>query len=114
LRDFCTTRGLAISWLIVGIVHPCSRETVIGSANSFGTTRPIGRIARIKHAQSEIAPTARCRAESASTPQRTAIATGQHLLPSLYRGHASEINLERTCSRERRSSWHCLTLIDSV
>src|SRR6185295_18845845 len=27
LRDFCTTRGLAISWLIVGIVHPCSRET---------------------------------------------------------------------------------------
>src|SRR4051794_30230595 len=25
LRDFCTSRGLAISWLIVGIVHPCSR-----------------------------------------------------------------------------------------
>jgi len=24
------------------------------------------------------------------------------------RGHASEINLERTCSREPRSSWHCL------
>src|ERR1700733_6017700 len=33
LRDFCTTRGLAISWLIVGIVHPCSRETAFGSAN---------------------------------------------------------------------------------
>src|SRR5258707_6349164 len=32
LRDFCTRRGLAISWLIVGIVHPCSRETVIGLA----------------------------------------------------------------------------------
>src|SRR3954469_20224136 len=46
LRDFCTTRGLAISWLIVGIVHPCSRETGIGFANSFGTTCPIGRIAQ--------------------------------------------------------------------
>src|SRR6266478_2886063 len=31
-----------------------------------------------------------------------------------YRGHASEINLERTCSREPRSSWHCLAIIDSV
>jgi hypothetical protein len=68
--------------LIVGIVHPCSRETVIGFANSFGTTCPIGRIARIQPAQSEIAPTARYRAESASTPQRTAIVTGQRLLPS--------------------------------
>jgi hypothetical protein len=68
--------------LIVGIVHPCSRETVVGSANSFGTTGPVGRIARINPAQNEIAPTARCRVESASTPQRTAITAGQRLLSS--------------------------------
>src|SRR5258707_5665541 len=80
LRDFCTTRGLAISWLIVGIVHPCSRETVIGSAKSFETTGLIGRIARVIPAQNEIAPTARCRVESASTPQRTAITAGQRSL----------------------------------
>jgi hypothetical protein len=30
LRDFCASRGFAISWLIVGIVrlYPCSRETL--------------------------------------------------------------------------------------
>jgi hypothetical protein len=46
--------------LIVGIVHPCSRETVIGPAKSFETTGLIGRIARVIPAQNEIAPTARC------------------------------------------------------
>jgi hypothetical protein len=82
--------------LIVGIVHPCSRETVIGSANSFGTTCPIGRIAQIKPAQNEIAPTARCRVESASTPQRTAITAGQRLLTSLL----PEVMHPKSISRE--------------
>src|SRR6266699_79685 len=31
-----------------------------------------------------------------------------------YRGHASEFNLKRTCSRETKSSWHCLAIFDSV
>jgi hypothetical protein len=82
--------------LIVGIVHPCSRETVIGSAKSFETTGLIGRIARINPAQSEIAPTARCRTESASTPQRTAITAGQRLLPSLL----PEVMHPKSISRE--------------
>jgi hypothetical protein len=64
--------------LIVGIVHPCSRETVIGFANSFGAICPIGSFASASafkqtFTQNEFAPTARYRAESASTPQRTAI-----------------------------------------
>src|SRR5215472_12797 len=31
-----------------------------------------------------------------------------------HRGHASEFGLKRTCSRELKSSWHCLAIIDSV
>jgi len=31
-----------------------------------------------------------------------------------HRGHASEFDLKRTCSRELKSSWHCLAMIDSV
>jgi hypothetical protein len=45
LRDFWTTRGLAISWLIVGIspspFYQCKTEKP-AFANSFGTTGPIG------------------------------------------------------------------------
>src|SRR5258707_9770270 len=57
LRDFCTTRGLAISWLIVGIVHPCSRETGIGLANSFGATAPSVRSHRRLHASKRLRKT---------------------------------------------------------
>src|ERR1700731_230748 len=50
LRDFCTTRGLAISWLIVGIspspFNSC--ETVSGFANSQSRRpAPLDRRARI-------------------------------------------------------------------
>src|SRR3954469_23156681 len=80
LRDFCTTRGLAISWLIVGIVHPCSRGNLIGSAKFIRDHASHRPHRANKSAQSEIAPTARLRAESASTPQRTAITAGQRVL----------------------------------
>src|SRR5206468_976887 len=52
---------------------PLLARTVTGFANSSGTTRSHRPHCAKQSAQSEIAPTARVGAESASTPQRTAI-----------------------------------------
>jgi hypothetical protein len=50
LRDFCTSRGCAISWLIVGILAftlLSGRETAKAPQILLRTTRPTGRLARI-------------------------------------------------------------------
>src|ERR1700730_1789163 len=64
LRDFCTVRGVAISWLIVGILAFTlwfAQETEkIGSANSVRGCPPPWTASRETSAQSEIAPTAHC------------------------------------------------------
>src|SRR3954451_3763283 len=99
------TRGLAISWLIVGIVrlHPCLRETPIGFANSFGATAHLLAMHETIHTKRNRANRSLLNGKR-STPQRTAIKTNRDEPAGIHRGHAFEINLERSRSRERLSS----------
>src|SRR3954451_14255687 len=113
LRDFCTIRGLAISWLIVGM----SAFTLYFARDRYrrreflsGLPVPSGRIERKppSKAKSRHLPIAERKAlrrhrGPQSRPTSVSCSVG-------YRGHASERNLERTCSREPRSSWHCLAI----
>jgi hypothetical protein len=61
LRDFCTVRGLAISWLIVGILAFTlfirAKPASVSQIPVRGYPPPPGRSAHAI-AQSEIAPTA--------------------------------------------------------
>jgi len=51
--------------------------------------------------QNEIAPTTHRWAESASTPQRTAVWPISACRSVEHRDHASETDLKRTCSRDQ-------------
>src|ERR1700730_242748 len=99
LRDFCTTRGLAISWLIVGIwafILQFARNLRPAPQITFGVTRPAGRSTQNQSRK----------AKSRQPPIAERKALRRHRGPQLRptsvrcsvrdRGHASELNLKRT------------------
>src|SRR5262249_51817756 len=99
-------------------LHPLkfarNRPRLRNSIRSSGVIRPTGSVSRIhsrkaKSRQPLIAERKALRRHRGPRQDRSAFA-----VQPKDRGHASEFDLKRTCSRELKSSWHCLAIIDSV
>src|SRR5882672_1688818 len=82
---------------------------------SFGTSRPVrplgARKTRAKRNRANHSSLSGKRFDATEDRRLQPISVGCSVR---HRGHASEFNLKRTRSREPKSSWHCLAMIDSV
>src|ERR1700759_4705591 len=119
LRDFWTVRGLAISWLIVGMsafTLLFARQPNIGSANScWDLTAPLFSFPfraihsrKTKSRQPLIAERKALRRHRGPRIDQAATCCSAE-----QRDNESEFNFKST-AREKRSNWHFLAIIDSV